>query len=260
MKLIYTIILLFFSILTMMSCKEDDLMLFDQETSGSNVYFPDVVTTNDTVFKLVSFGYEGLNKTDSVIGIPIQITGNAADFDREVKMAYDTGTTAIEGVHFDYLRKPIIRAGRILDTILLDIHRTEDMVDQQLKLAFKLEPNQYFNTNLPGNITSTKNLSYLNYNIYMNDIAGVSYLWTTFGGKSLIVLYFGEYSRTKVDLMIEVLKVNPGYFYDPTIRIGAGQVIGWASYMKWWLTEQENAGIIYYDENGVKITMGPAAR
>ncbi|MCH5719796.1 DUF4843 domain-containing protein [Niabella hibiscisoli] len=247
-------------IIMLVSCKQDTLLVFDQEASGANIYFPETVTKNDTVSQLISFGYVGYSTIDSLVRIPIQTTGNPVDHDRLVAYEYDTSNTARENEHFLYERAPIIRAGRINDTILLRVKRTADMTASQFKLRYKLLANENFNVNLPGRaLASGRWVPFVYYNIYMDDMAGVSYLWTTFAGRTTVALYFGAYSRKKVDLMLEVLGVSSAIFYDPKTGLQVSQLVNWSKYMAWWLKEEENKGKVYYDENGAKITMGTSA-
>ncbi|RZK65826.1 MAG: hypothetical protein EOO92_25910 [Pedobacter sp.] len=117
------------------------------------------------------------------------------------------------------------------------------------------EENEAFTTRL---VDPAKN--YLKYNIKMDDVAGISHLWTTSVRAAAVVNYFGAYSRKKVDLMLEVLKLNPNFFYDtsataPTVT----QILSYSRYMFFWLNKEAAEGRIYLDEKGETIKMGQYA-
>jgi hypothetical protein len=239
----------------MAGCSKKELMKFDEPKLGSSIYFTENYTEKAVTRKNISFGYVAANVTDSVLSFPLYITGSPADSDRMYTIQFADTSTMVEGVDFDYYRRPVIRAGKVLDTLMLLLHRTTQLKDTTLHLDMKLVANGNFNTAIPYYYSSTDSVSLLRCRITANDIAGVSYLWSgTY--KSTIVGYFGAYSLTKIQLLMSVLQLPSSVFYDNTATPAIGLFIGWAGYMKSWLTTEKLAGRIYYDENGNEITMG----
>lgn len=240
------------------ACKKEGLGRYDQQASGSSVYFPEAVgtVTSVSISKTISFGYVGYSKRDSILAIPIAVTGDTMQVDRPVKVSLGTGTTAVEGTHYSFLKSPVIRAGKVTDTVYVKINRTADMTTKQFELNLLLEQNDYFSTRLRDTAAN-----YLKYKLLLDDMAGTSYLWVSFSNTRGILSYFGDYSRRKVDLMIEVLQVDPALFYDPVNGsfFGTSRVLAYGRYMALWLTQEANAGRIYLDENGQRITMGALA-
>ena len=241
--------------LTMHACKKKGLELFDQEVSSSSIYFKEAISVNTPLLKTISFGYEGYSVTDSVIAIPVAVTGYPSSQDRLFGLKLTDATTAIADKHYTFVREPLIRAGRVVDTLLLKINRTSDMTSTQYEIDLVLEDNDAFTTRL---VNPAKN--YLTYTIKMDDIAGISYLWTTSIRATAVLNYFGTYSRKKVDLMLEVLKLNPGFFYDNTLTAPTStQILSYSRYMFFWLNKEAAEGRVYLDEKGEAIRMGQYA-
>jgi len=241
--------------LSLQSCEKKGLELYDQETSGSSIYFKEAIGATSPIVKAISFGYEGYSVTDSIVAIPIAITGYPSNVDRRFQLKLTDATTAVANTHYTFLREPMIRAGKVVDTLLVKINRTLDMASTQYQIDLLLEENASFSTKL---VDPAKN--HLRYTVKMDDIAGVSHLWTTSVRAAAVLNYFGAYSRKKVDLMLEVLKLNPSFFYDtsataPTVT----QVLSYSRYMFFWLNKEAAEGRIYLDEKGEVIKMGQYA-
>ncbi len=241
--------------LTLQSCKKKGLELFDQEASSSSIYFKEAIGVTSPLVKTISFGYEGYSVTDSLVAIPVAVTGYPSSQDRRFQLKFTDATTAIADKHYTFVREPVIRAGRVVDTLLLKINRTPDMASTQYEIDLLLEQNDAFTTRL---VDPAKN--YLKYTIKMDDIAGVSYLWTTSIRAAAVLNYFGTYSRKKVDLMLEVLKLNPAFFYDTTLTAPTStQILSYSRYMFFWLNKEAAEGRVYLDEKGEVIRMGQYA-
>ncbi len=240
--------------LTVQSCKKN-LALYDEAASGSNVYFKEAIGAKVPLVKIVSFGYEGYSIKDSVVAIPVAVSGYPSSQDRRFQLKVADATTAIANTHYTFLRDPIIRAGRVVDTLLIKVNRTPEMINKQYELNLFLEQNDAFTTTL---VDPAKN--YLKYSIKMDDIAGISFLWTG-SLKTGVNSYFGAYSRRKVDLMMEVLKLKPSFFYDSTVLPlpTSSQILSYGRFMFVWLNKEAAEGRIYLDENGEVIKMGQYA-
>jgi len=237
------------------SCKKKEVALYDEAASGSSIYFKEAVGTANPLSKTISFGYVGYSVKDSIVAIPVAVTGYPNAQDRRFQLKLTDGTTAVANKHFTFLREPIIRAGKVVDTLLLKINRTADMTSTPFEIHMFLEPNNAFTT-----LLADPSKNYLNYTITVDDIAGVSHLWTTSPRAAAILNYFGTYSRKKVDLMLEVLKLNPAFFYDTSLPAPTvNQVLSYARYMYYWLNKEAGEGRIYLDEKGEEIKMGAYA-
>ncbi|BAV05002.1 hypothetical protein FLA_1007 [Filimonas lacunae] len=241
--------------LVMAGCTKKELLKFDEAKLGSSIYFSDNYAKAAVTVNVISFGYLAANVTDSIISFPIYVTGSPSDSDRTYAVQFADTSTMTEGIDFDFYRAPVVRAGRVQDTLMLILHRTAQLKDTTLHVDIKLVSNASFNTAIPYYYSGSDSVSLLQCRITCNDIAGVSYLWTG-SYKSTVVGYMGAYSLTKVQLMMAVLGLSSAVFYDSGSTPSIGLFSGWAAYMKNWLANEKLAGRIYYDENGNEITMG----
>lgn len=253
MKILYKICYLILLVWLTQSCKEDHLDLYNQQESGASIYFQSAYTNYISYFPL-SFGYTTSDVQDSIIRIPVAITGNLVDYDRPFALRIDS-TTMQQGVHYDIVGTPMIRANRAVDTLKIKLYRTADIQEKGVDLFISLVENDNFQTNIPFRYINGTIYPLLDYHLYLDDIADVPYLWTTYVGKSYIFSTWGSYSKAKVDLMLKVLQIDPGYFYDSSYAISSQQILNWGSYMKYWLAAEKAEGRLYYDENGKVIDM-----
>lgn len=247
--------------LLMAGCSKKELIKYNEQQLGSSIFFYENDSANVVTSKYVAFGQVASDVTDSVVRIPVCVTGSPVNSDRTFAVQFADTSTMVEGVDFDYYRPAVIRAGMVKDTLMLVLHRTAQMRDSTLHLDFVLTGNENFNTAIPYyyNSGSTDSASLICYRITSDDIANTSYIWTSTKYKAVALAYFGTYSLAKVQLMMSVLQLSSSVFFDSSTNLVVGLVLGWASYMKSWLAAEKLAGRIYYDENGVEITMGASA-
>jgi len=244
MKKLFKYLIFSISFLSLFACKEDTLKLYDEDSSGNNIYFLENYSKKryDKFNQVISLGLAPVSLIDTVINVVIPDT-----------------CTMKEGIHFDFQTAPVIRANRSVDTISLILHRTEDLLATRVYLNLRLQPNDNFITNIATKKNSGYTIDLLKYELSFDDMFPVPYIWTTFSGKSIVLGYFGTYSRRKVELMLEVLNANSAVFYDSKVGISVSQIINWSSYMKYWLNKEKKEGNIYLDDAGNEITMGPYA-
>lgn len=261
MKKLFKYLIFSISFLSLFACKEDTLDLYDENSSGNNIYFLENYskTRYDKFNQVISLGLASASLTDTIIKIPVRITGPKSEQDRPINVVVPDTCTMKEGIHFDFQTAPVIRANRSVDTISLILHRTEDLLATRVYLNLTLQPNANFNTNISTKKNSGYTIDLLKYELSYDDMFPVPYIWTTFSGKSVVLGYFGDYSRRKVELMLEVLKADPAVFYDSKLGISVSQIINWSSYMKYWLNKEKKEGNIYLDDAGNEIKMGPYA-
>lgn len=247
------------------SCKEDTLDLYNGDKSGNNIFFQEKFNKRDTssMMKPVSLGFASSDLKDSIIAIPIQVTGPVHSVDRAYQIHIADTSSMKEGHYFDFLTEPIIPAGQLADTLFLSLHRKPDLESKRVYLHLTLQANSSFSTNIRTQINRNIEQDILTYRISLDDMFPVSYLWTTFYGKGLVEGYFGVYSRKKAELMMEVLDIPPHLlFVETTNGLSIPQIINWSSYMKYWLAKEKNEGRIYYEDDSKKkeITMGMFAQ
>ncbi|RAI99388.1 uncharacterized protein DUF4843 [Chitinophaga skermanii] len=257
--------------LSMVSCKEDPIMMYDPSTTKSTIYFSDrfnkALTFDRTIQndnEFISFGYTSTEKMDSIFILSVRATGPAAQEDRTFKVVADEHSTMKEGINFEFVTVPVILKGRTTGNVVVKIIRTPDMKKDTLSLKLRLVSNEQFQTNIQykQNNAKTDSLDILSTLIYVDDITGVPSLWTSDRTKSTINTYLlGTFSREKLFLMMDILNLTIEDFNPTITSANSGQHLdratGWASYMQYWLAKEAVANRFYYEADGVtRIRMG----
>ncbi|WP_294348784.1 DUF4843 domain-containing protein [uncultured Sphingobacterium sp.] len=257
----YTILLV---LIGLVGCKEQDLLIYDTEVSGSNIYFLEPLEQRKDIVRDVSFGYAGASVRDSIIQIPIGISGVPVDKDRTYRVETTEETSMELGVHYEFVdENPMIRANRVTDTLRIRLFRAADIAESKVFLGLHLVANENFGVTLPFSyVNSQRYYSVLKFGISSDDIAGIPFIWTATTNptnlRTTTINYLGAYSKKKVELMIDVLGIDPQLIYTPPLTGNFNQdyLPIWSSYMKYWLGKEKAEGRIYYDENNVVIAMG----
>ncbi|MVZ65664.1 DUF4843 domain-containing protein [Sphingobacterium sp. DK4209] len=257
----YLPIYILFTLIFLSACKEEGLMTYSVEDSGSSLYFTEKInrSSKDTLMKVISLGRTPEDIKDSIIFIPVSIIGPVANQDRPIHIDIPDSATMKEGLHFDFINRPMIRANHVVDTIYLKLHRTPDLLKNRVYLKLDLKSNEYFDTRITTKINSKVEQDIISYSLSYDDMFPIPHLWTTWPSKPTFIGFFGEYSRRKVELLIEVLKIDPEMLYNPERIPKISQIVNWSSYMKYWLNKQKAEGNTQFDENNKEITMGPSA-
>lgn len=262
MKHIKKYIGLILTISLLYSCKESNLITYPEESGGNNIYFLEKFDSkaSDSLMRPISLGLTPESVKDSLLTIVVQTTGIISDQDRKFRVEANDTSSMVRGVHYDILNDPIIPANETSGNISIILYRTADLLEKRAYLKLELKDNEHFQTGIKTitNVTHIQDL--LSFHIYLDDLFPVPYLWTSYSGKTFIINQWGEYSRKKVELMLEVLQANPEIFYDANLIVQPGTVVGYASYMKFWLSREKLEGRIYYDDQGKEILMGKNAK
>lgn len=247
-----------------MACKKDSINLFNQEESGSSIYFqaPFLATNTGKGF---SFGFSPPSVKDTTFALTIASTGAATDKDRDFTLEVDPASTLIKGTNFDFLNPTFtMPAGKTTAKVNIKFYRTADIQTNGKFLFLNLIANDKFNTKVDRRITTNKDtLSLLNYVYVIDDIVSAPYAWAVTPYKTNFDNYFGAYSKIKLQLLVQLFSIDPVVFtdskYATTNYFSVSLLSYWSGYMKLWLAKEAAAGRIYKDENGVVIAMGPRA-
>lgn len=202
---------------------------------------------------VVSFSLAKGTTVDSLVHMVVAIIGNAADHDRPYRIVPNTSSTAIEGKHYEIISKDFsIKKNQLRDTIWLSFKRTPDMKDKDFVLSFDLLENEHFSVDMEYKITNKttgQKLNFIQYRWFINDIIKKPARW--------LDVYLGTFSRTKLNLMVEVLNVDPQYL-DTSVSIA--EVSAYGKFMQRYLNEQKAAGNLILDEDGQPMNMGTTAQ
>lgn len=212
-KTLYTLCcLLGFSLLA--SCEKD----MDEYDGRDGLYF-DVQYTNTSwftnpemwahqIYTLVRFTTmpEGVNEAQ--LKLKVNAVGPMCDYDRpfNVTVVADS-TNAIPDVEYkDLSTTCVVKAGETCGYVTVTVVRSDRMADENVQLQLALQPNEYFNLpytymdKIPGRYTElltvySTNMDPRIHNIFITDIMV---------RPKYFVPAFGEFSREKMKLMLEV--------------------------------------------------------
>jgi hypothetical protein len=255
MKNIHYLFLACATITCLFSCEkelhkyEGKPTVYFNETARPLAYSSEVLKDST----VISFSLTKGTTVDSLVHMVIATIGNTVDNDRPYKIVPNSSSTAIEGKHYEIINKDFsINKNQLRDTIWLRFMRTPDMKDQNFLLSFDLIENENFPVDMQYKITNqttSQRLNFINYRWFINDIIKKPTRWLDF--------YLGTFSRKKLNLMVEVLNVDPQYM-DTNISIA--ETLAYGKFMQRYLNEQKAAGNLILDEDGQPMNMGSAAQ
>src|SRR5699024_1374196 len=142
-----------------------------------------------------------VNKKDTLIKIPIRVTGTTADIDRDYKVQIANNSTAEEGNHFDFADQDfVISAGEVTDSLRIILHRTPVLEKDTVFATFELKPNKYFSTKMRDKESSSgEKINFTSFKLYSTDVLKKPQGWSD--------PYLGTFSAKKFYLIAEVMDV-----------------------------------------------------
>lgn len=261
-RIIYSGILLF---CLAISCKQDSLSLYDNALSKNSIYFPLAEKTSSID---ISFGYDKSNVKDSLIRIIVRAIGAPTNFDRPYNFSIADSSTLKANEHYKILdENRTIAAGKVSDTIKMQIFRKQDLRKDSLFLYLELKPNVNFTNNyLYKDITvggKLKHQYYTRMRIKVDDIAGPPPFWKS-PYASFTEGYLGAFSTLKLQLLITRFNLDINEIVQPTWFTSNGnylRMIPWSQNLKAYLKAMSDAGTPVYEADNVTLmTMGPNAK
>ncbi|UZD21139.1 DUF4843 domain-containing protein [Algoriphagus halophytocola] len=241
-------IFLLLAIAVCWSCVEDELITFQKEDS---IYFPlstEGTSNNPNTDSLFySVGLVPKTFTDSTVSIPVKVLGTLMNEDRSFTVELAQGTTAKEGVDFEFINDHMIPAGEVSSTIDIRLIKTEEIANDTVVVKLKLLPNDHFNTEMTTytDVYGKAVLSHVDLDIYLTGVIQEPRYW--------FEPYLGKFSAKKFFLMVEVLEFDP-LIYMGNVSLSQSQYFGLA--MKRYLDQQKALGNTIYDEDGTEMEMG----
>jgi len=219
------------------------LLYFDYSIHTSNKRNPTRIDTTLFTFSLSNTGL-----TDSIYNMQISLMGRQSAHDRPFTIqVVDSTTTAVAGVHYEALKDVyVMPANQSVVYIPVRFYRTKEMAQHQYQLQMKLLPNADFDTTLTQP-ADKMTVATATYTIYIDDQIARPVRW--------LDVYLGTFSRRKMLLICEQLKMTPNDFV--TIAVAEVTYIGKA--MQRYLNQQKAAGNIIYEEDGTEMIMGDAS-
>ena len=272
-KLLYLALLL---PLCIVSCNEDEIMTFDDETAG--IYFQNGGQTRfyinidqyyDSTFFTFSQSADAV--TDTVLYTRLRTMGKVRDYDRKVRVVVDKEfTTAIEGTHFRVdLDNIFIPAGESEVRVPVTLLRDKSLLEQEVQLMLKVEDNENFyvpferqkNTNVYYDSGDTIRAN--RYLFVFNEFYSEPVIWSMFlYGYPDGVNPCGAWSRTKQRLMSQLFNLTEDD-WDYTKGWANGKGVQYQSFiyyavkMQVYLQQMADAGTPVIDDDGSYMQLGP---
>ena len=264
-------IILFVSSLTLVfcACEKQDISVFTTDDSG--IYFQRVTSyiyNSTTEYYGDSVAYSFASAKASVKSVVLSPTirtmGKVVDYDRPFKVVVDQeGTTAIEGKHYDVnLDTVVVPAGKSTAYVRVRFFRTDDMMEKAVRLAIRLEDNEYFKCYFP---------EYKNTNAYsatgvmihgdefvfsLSEMYTEPWYWSMFGDG-----FFGNWTPKKFLVVNSVCGLsaadwdNAGY---AGAKIQYGRFNFFTTTVQKYLQEQADAGTPELDSDGSYMQLAPS--
>ncbi|MDR6784320.1 hypothetical protein ABIE26_002291 [Pedobacter africanus] len=185
------------------SCSKD---LVYENNPGIYIDKEKMISSRDSI--AYSFAEKSDTRTLDTIYLPIKISGEVSNVDRNVPLVVNAAkTTATAGTHFQILESRV-KANELTATAAIQLKRTADLKSKQLRIYLEIVPNADFplviaktktNNTYNGEPMSTYNPGYL---IKLTDQLLKPDTWD--GSGSWFKYYFGNYSAVKFKFIIEV--------------------------------------------------------
>jgi hypothetical protein len=242
-------ILFFIIILAAVSCKRESLTTYNTD---DNVYFNNI--SSDTLD--LSFAYSDASVQDTILAVPLAVTGPPSKKDRRFNLAVDPASTAVPGTHYD-LPELVIHAGKVQDTLRLRLKRAAELATGNRKIILRLQPNEFFKTGIEYKMYNTAapdTIDLLTFSITISDMLSAGPYWD-----SQYAPYFGAFSLKKVRFMHDLAGL-PLDFWSVAEPNNQQRALAtyYASVTSRYLIEQDQEGNTIYDEDGSPMKMGPA--
>ena len=264
-------IILFVSSLTLVfcACEKQDISVFTTDDSG--IYFQRVTSyiyNSTTEYYGDSVAYSFASAKASVKSVVLSATirtmGKVVDYDRPFKVVVDQeGTTAIEGKHYEVnLDTVVVPAGKSTAYVRVRFFRTDDMMEKAVRLAIRLEDNEYFKCYFP---------EYKNTNAYsatgvmihgdefvfsLSEMYTEPWYWSMFGDG-----FFGNWTPKKFLVVNSVCGLsaadwdNAGY---AGAKIQYGRFNFFTTTVQKYLQEQADARTPELDSDGSYMQLAPS--
>jgi lipoprotein len=264
-------IILFVSSLTLVfsACEKQDISVFTTDDSG--IYFQRVTSyiynsTTEYYGDSVAYSFASAKASvkNVVLSATIRTMGKVVDYDRPFKVVVDQeGTTAIEGKHYEVnLDTVVVPAGKSTAYVRVRFFRTDDMMEKAVRLAIRLEDNEYFKCYFP---------EYKNTNAYsatgvmihgdefvfsLSEMYTEPWYWSMFGDG-----FFGNWTPKKFLVVNSVCGLsaadwdNAGY---AGAKIQYGRFNFFTTTVQKYLQEQADAGTPELDSDGSYMQLAPS--
>ena len=251
------------------ACEKKEIPMFTTDDAG--IYFQRVTSyiygsTTENYGDSVAYSFVSAQATAKsvVLSATVRTMGKVADYDRPFKVVVDQeGTTAIEGKHYEVnLDTVVVPAGASTAYVRVRFFRTSDMMEKAIRLALRLEENEYFKCYFP---------EYKNTNAYaakgvqirgdlfafsLSEMYSEPRYWNRQGKK-----YLGEWTSKKYLVVNAVCGLSDEDWDDAGLagaKVTLGRLSFFAIAVQKYLQEQADADTPEVDSDGKYMQLAPA--
>lgn len=248
-------------LLMVASCKKEALLTYKAD---DNIYFKYIIGADPATDYLglytdtldFTFSFSEASVTDSILNLPVGVTGVVSSQDRTFVLAVDPASTAKPGVNYEMPPSFLMRAGLISDTIRIRIKRTPELKTTALSLVLRLQENDQFkmqieyrprNPRSPINISDGDSVKTLSFKLSIADMLAPGPYWAQHYEYS-----FGTFSEKKVRLMNQITGMPLSFWSKPlNTAQERSDAAYYGSLMARYLSDQAFAGNIILEADGI---------
>lgn len=269
-------LLLIVLVFSLISCEKSEIMDFTTEDSG--VYFQRtggysmpadgsvIYAKNYSYVDSSTFSFANIKSTTEwvMMNVPIVTMGKVKDYNRPVKVILDESrTTAVEGVDFEVNLDTIyVPANKATTTLAVKIFRTDDLLVETKRVAFRLLENEYFKLYIQNYKVSSDwqskadTVSAVQYAIVFNEQYTEPGYYTTFG-----VGFWGLWTPKKYQVLNQIMGWTPddwakgGYSGS---KVAYGRMGFAARATQTYLQDMADAGTPVLDSDGSYMQLADA--
>lgn len=251
------------------ACEKQDIPFFTTDDAG--IYFQRVTSYiygSTTEFYADSLAYSFVSAQASAKSVMLLATvrtmGKVADYDRPFKVVVDeAGTTAVEGKHYELdLDTVVVPAGASTAYVRVRFYRTDDLMERTVRLALRLEDNEYFKCYFPeykntSAYTATGELIHGNlFAFSLSEMYTEPSYWSMFGGS-----FFGDWTPKKYLVVNAACGLTPADWSEAGYagtKVQYGRFSFFAVTVQKYLQEQADAGTPVSDSDGEYMQLAPS--
>ena len=251
------------------ACEEQDIPVFTTDDAG--IYFQRVTnsyygTTTEFYSTSLSYSFVSLRASQkgAILSATVRTMGKVVDYDRPVRVKIDEEeTTAVEGKHYEVdLDTVVIRAGESSALVRVYYFRADDLMEEEIRLALRLDDNEHFKCYFPeykntNSYTSTGTMIRGDQFVFsLSEMYTEPGFWSRYG-----VDYFGVWTPKKYLVVNSVCVLSPDdwdYGGVSGTKVQYGRLNFFAVAVQKYLQEQADAGEPVLDSDGQYMQLAPA--
>ncbi|HEX7846620.1 MAG TPA: DUF4843 domain-containing protein [Chitinophagaceae bacterium] len=236
------------ALLILASCKEEELLKYDQPAMAYfyKDYFNVTAVNDSTVY---SFAIRPDAQMTDTVKVPVRIMGPAAAVDRVVNiLVIADSSTAVAATHYELL-PVIVKANEFTTFMEVVVKRTADLKLGEVKLWVEIKESPDFKPGIPATTPTNPHAGgNLKYKIRLNDILTQPSNW------NVLTSFFGVYSKVKYLFIIQATGLSVFSYGFSGAALSYADMNFLNDQCKVKLAQYESINGPLLDENGVRVT------